>query len=241
MLLTAKKYVMIKLLPIVGILLLGAILLNACKKDYYIDTGLADPHYKGTIYDYLANNPLLLDTIAYIIERAGLKETLQKDSVTFFSPTDDAIRRAMDDLNEYRYFSLEDSVFLKDIDPAVWKRFLSMYIMDGRHLAKDFARVDPNNVFAYPGINYVMQSGYIFNIGLIYENYNGVEAVGARLLRITDISFDPMTFKNNPSEIVATSDIQPTNGVLHVLSTRHTFGFRGNAFLQMAEEYLLNR
>jgi hypothetical protein len=241
MITTAKKNVMKKLLPIAGILLMGALMLSACKKDYYVDGGLANPIYKGTIYDYLKNNPLLLDTIAYIVERAGLKETLQNDSVTFFSPTDDAIKMAMDNLNEYRYFNVEDSVFIDDINPAIWRQFLSMYIMDGRHFAKDFARVDPNNIYAYPGINYVMKSGYIFNIGLIYENYNGVEAVGARIMRITDITFDPTNFNNNPSSRVATTDIQPTNGVLHVLNIRHIFGFRPDAFFTMAENDLINR
>lgn len=228
-----------KLLLLAGMLFL---LLSACKKDdYYKDGGLADPFYKGSIYDYLKNNPYLFDTVAYVIERAGLKETLQNDSVTFFSPTDDAIKGAMDDLNSYRYYNVEDSVHLEDIDPAVWKRFLGMYIIKGKYLAKDFARVDPVNVYAYPGINYVMSTGYILNIGLVYQNYNGVEAVGARIIRVADITYDPSNYANNPSVLVATSDIQPVNGVLHVMNIKHILGFRGGEFARMAEQYLLNR
>ncbi|SEW36365.1 fasciclin domain-containing protein [Chitinophaga arvensicola] len=230
-----------KLLPIAGILLMVGLLFSACKKDYYVDGGLADPHYKGTIYDYLVKNPYLFDTIAYIVEKAGLKETLQNDSVTFFAPTDQSVVDALADLNEYRYQMVEDSVKLGDIPPAVWRKFLDRYILKGKYTANKFARMDPVNIYAYPGINYVMAGGYILNIGLVYQNYNNVEAVGARILTLTDITFDPVTFNNNLRVIVSSSDIQPTNGVLHVLSMRHTFGFRPIEFLLAAEQALQNK
>ncbi|HVI48118.1 MAG TPA: fasciclin domain-containing protein [Chitinophaga sp.] len=227
-----------KLLTICCILLLA---MTACKKDYYKDGGLAEARYNGSIYDYLVKNPYLFDTVAYVVEKAGLKKMLMEDTVTFFSPTDDAIRDAMNELNNYRYLTAEDSVHLDDIDPAVWRRFLSLYILRGKYQAKRFARIDPKNVYAYPGINYVMESGYILNIGLIYQDYNGVEAVGARIIRVTDITYDPANFTNNPSVIVATSDIQPLNGVLHVFNIRHTLGFRGGEFTRIAEQYLQNK
>ncbi|HEY9261384.1 fasciclin domain-containing protein [Chitinophaga sp.] len=229
-----------KLLPLAGILLLVGLLMSACKKDYYVDGGLADPHYNGTVYDYLVKNPYLFDTIAFIVEKAGLKDMLQNDSVTFFAPTDQSIGDALGQLNEYRYIMVEDSAHLSDIPGSVWRKFLMRYIMKGKHTANQFARVDPNNVYAYPGINYVMAEGYIVNIGLIYQNYNGVEAVGARVLRLTDITYDPVTYRNNPYVMVASSDIQPTNGVIHALNIKHTFGFRGD-FLNAAEQALQNQ
>lgn len=227
-----------KRLHLITAVLLTTLLLNACKKDYYVDGGLADPHYNGSIYDYLVNTPYWFDTISYIIDRAGMKEILQRDTLTFFSPTDDAVKVVMNALNEYRYYNVQDSVHLQDIDPEVWKHFLSMYLLKGKYLAKQFARVDPVNVYAYPGINYVMEGGYVLNIGLIYQNYNNVEAVGPRIIRLTDITYDPQNFQNNPSIIVSTSDIQPRNGALHVLNNNHVFGFRGGTFIRLAQQYL---
>jgi hypothetical protein len=229
-----------KLLPLAGILLLIGLFISACKKDYYVDGGLADPHYNGTVYDYLVNNPHFFDTVAYIVEKAGLKEMLQNDSVTFFAPTDQSIGDALRVLNDYRYMMVEDSVYLPDIPGPVWKEFLLRYIMKGKHTANQFARIDPANVYAYPGINYVMASGYILNIGLVYQNYNNVEAVGARVLLLTDITYDPVTFTNNPYVYVSSSDIQPTNGVIHALNLRHIFGFRGD-FVRTAEQVLQNQ
>ncbi len=212
--------------------------MTACKKDYYVDGGLANPYYEGSVYQYLVEKPYWFDTITYIIDRAGMKDMLNNENVTFFSPTDDAVKTVMNALNEYRYINVEDSVHLEDIDPEVWRHFLSMYVLKGTYLAKQFARVDPVNIFAYPGINYVMDGGYVLNIGLIYQNYNNVEAVGPRIIRLTDITYDPQNFQNNPAIVVATSDIQPKNGVLHVLNNSHVFGFRGGTFIRMAEEYL---
>lgn len=230
-----------KLLPVIGILLIAACFSTSCKKDYYKDGGLANPKYNGSIYDYLKNsNTGLFDTITYIIEKAGLKETLQKEDVTFFCPTDQSVVDAMNQLNEYRYFSYKDSLQLEDIPASVWKKFLERYIIDGKYLAKQFARVDPNNIYAYPGINYVTRNGFILNIGLIYQNYGGVEAVGARIIRVTDINYNPTNFLQNPSVWVASSDIQPTNGILHVLKIIHTFGFRGD-FSRMVDQALLDK
>lgn len=230
-----------KLLFINAILLLAGLFISSCKKDYYIDGGLADPHYNGTIYDYLVNNPYQFDTLAYVVEKAGLKTTLQQDSVTFFAPTDESIGRALADLNFYRYRNVEDSVQLADVPGSVWKKYLQRYIMRGKHPAKSFARIDRANVYAYPGINYVMDNGYIMNIGLVYQSYNNVEAVGARILLLTDITYDPVNFINNPYAYVASSDIQPTNGYIHALAYNHVFGFRAGDFLWTAEQALQNQ
>ncbi len=212
---------------------------TSCSKDYYADGGLSNPYYDGSIYDYLAAKPYYFDTIVYIIDRSGLKEMLETDTVTFFCPTDVSIGEAMEGLNAFRYRNVEDSVHLEDISPEVWKKFLSMYILEGKYTANKFPRVDPENIFSYPGINYVMLNGYILNIGLMYYDYGGAEAVGPRILTLTDITYNPKNFRVDPHVQVATSDIQPKNGVLHVLKNHHVFGFRGGEFTRIAEQYLL--
>ncbi len=223
-----------------ALLLLGCIVFASCsKKDYFKDGGLSDSQYQGNIYDYLSSNPYWFDTITYIIDRSGMTDVFKKDSITFFAPTDDAVKRVMERLNDYRYTHVEDSVRLQDIDPEVWKYFLSMHILKGRFMAKDFARVDPDNVNAYPGIDYFTSEGFIVNIGRVYQDYKGVQDVGARIIRLTDITSDPDHFKDCPSVTVMTSDIQASNGILHVLNVNYVLGFQSDRFVQMAEQYLL--
>ncbi|RPE08537.1 hypothetical protein EGT74_15970 [Chitinophaga lutea] len=211
---------------------------QSCKKDYYVDGGKANPIYNGTIYDYLTEKTMYFDTIKAIVDLAGMKDMMTKDTITFFAPSDDVIRDAMNLVNLNRFIAGKDSVKISDIGQEVWRKFLGMYVMKGKHTAGTFPRVSYNNINAFPGINYVMLDGYILNIGLEYTTYNGVEAVGPRILYVTDITFDPTNFRNNPRVRVVSSDIQPKNGVVHVLSIQHNFGFRTDDFLRIALDYL---
>ncbi|WP_126246443.1 hypothetical protein [Chitinophaga rhizosphaerae] len=220
------------------LLVAGCMLSTSCKKEYYKDGGLANPVYDGTIYDYLTEKTLYFDSVKHIIDLAGMKDMFVKDTITFFAFTDDAIKAAMDDLNAQRFANQEDSVTLDDIGPEVWKQFISMYILTGKRLASAFPRVQRDNIRAFPGINYIMLNGYILNIGLEYTNYRGVEAVGARIIQLTDVTFDPVDFRKNSYIRVASSDIQPRNGVIHALSYLHTLGFRGAEFRRVALDYL---
>lgn len=221
------------------VLICGLAMLQACSKDdYYVDGGLADPVYNGTIYNYLEEKKLYFDTIKHIVDLAGLKDMFSNDTITFFAPTDDAVKQAMLAINAVRWSLDQDSVHIDDIGQEVWRKFLGMYIMEGKRVAGTFPRVNPDNISAFPGINYVMLDGYILNIGLVYTNYNGVEAVGPRLLQLTDITFDPSNFRNNPYVMIASSDIQPKNGVIHALKNNHLLGFRGGEFLRVALDYL---
>lgn len=227
-----------KIIASMLLLLAGGILFISCKKEYYKDGGLANPVYNGTIYEYLTEKTLYFDSVRHIIDLAGMKEMFTKDTITFFAFTDDAIKSAMDDLNAQRFANREDSVTMDDLGPEVWKQFISMYVLRGKRLAGSFPRVARENIRAFPGINYVMLNGYILNIGLEYENYRGVEAIGARILYLTDVTFDPQDFRKNIAVRVASSDIQPKNGVIHALNYLHTLGFRPAEFRRVALDYL---
>ncbi len=217
----------------------GCMLFSSCKKDeYYKDGGLANPIYNGTIYDYLTEKTLYFDSVKHIIDLAGMKDMFTNDTITFFAFTDDAIKAAMDDLNAQRFMNQEDSVKMEDLGAEVWKQFISMYILRGKRLAGSFPRMARDNIRAFPGINYIMLNGYILNIGLEYTNYRGVEAIGPRILYLTDVTFDPRDFRNNSNVRVASSDIQPRNGVIHALTYLHVLGFRGGEFRRVALDYL---
>jgi hypothetical protein len=163
---------------------------------------------------------------------------MTSDTITFFAPSDDVIRVAMNAINALRFAQMKDSVTMEDLGPDVWRKFLGMYILKGKRVAGSFPRVSTSNPAAFPGINYIMMDGYILNIGLEYTNYNGVEAVGPRIMYLTDVTYDPANFRNNPKVRVVSSDIQPKNGVIHVLSISHNLGFRGGEFIRVAEDFL---
>src|SRR4051812_14124917 len=70
-------------------IILMAITLYACKKDYTIGGSTTDPHVNMTTYDYLKTNPLF-DTLVLLIDKTGLKDEVNS-SATFFAFTDYSI------------------------------------------------------------------------------------------------------------------------------------------------------
>jgi uncharacterized surface protein with fasciclin (FAS1) repeats len=211
---------------------------TACKKEYFADTGTHKGIFAGSSVQYLGTNAILFDTVAYVVEKSGLQDVLSKEKVTFFAPTDRAVKSAMDYLNDYRFRAGKDSAQLTDIPPAVWRKFLSRYIIRGKYMARDFARRDELKLEAFPGQYFETLDGFVMNIGLIFSSYGGVDAVGPRTLRVTFIRDLTNPTVSRILTDVASSDLQTDNGVVHVLMDGHVFGFDMEEFVETAELYL---
>lgn len=217
------------------ILLLAATMVMvslSCTK-YYFDTGIHEAKYDGSIWDYMESKKPYFDSTMMVIELAGMKNVFQNENITFFAPPGGTIFRAVHNLNQYLKFNGKDTVSkLEQIDSEVWKNTLSEYIFKGTNLLKDYPQRDTLNFLAFPGQNYTSYGGRIMNIGVIYQDAGGVTGAGYRqlfLAYIPDFSNPQNGLTNTP---VATSDIQPRNGVIHALNrTRHTYGFRRDKFI----------
>jgi len=211
------------------------LLLASCTKDYYEDGGVHDPKYDGTIMAFLKSRPELFDTLVKVLEYTKYAELLDKPdaNITFFAPCSQSINRSIYALNNQLYIKGQDTIFdVKQVSPEVWEKYLGQYIYEDKYLLKDYPQIDTANMLVYPGQGYISISGEPMNIGSFYydvvsKNNAGVEQVikyaGYRQILI------------NYSNPVATSDIQPTNGVLHVLNfSKHAFGFYTYDFSQSA-------
>jgi hypothetical protein len=231
---TIKKYIA----PIVCLVILG-ITVSSCSKDkYYQDGGIANPNFNGTILQYLQSNPKF-DTITQIIKIAGMEDIFSKENITFFAPTDEVIRRTIGlgtnsnipyignngnntttPLN-YILFTLHKDTIkkLSDISPVVWRKYLMRYVFKGKYLLKDYPQLDFSLRPLYPGGYYYGYNGDLANIGVVFNTANTVKYSGYRQLCITGIA-DPSNPQNYyfGSAAIATSDVQPTNGVVHVLA-----------------------
>lgn len=228
----------LKSLPFVFLTAVLSISLVNCQDDGYLqDGGVHNPYYNGTVMDYLEQFPdsNYFTDLVEVIKYAGLESVLQNDSVTFFAPTDWSIRFSVNALSRRLYqYSGQDSIKdLRQIRPSVWKDFLSMYIVPGKYRLKDIPQLDTANVKAYPGQAYYSYGGRPMNIGVVYYDANGVKYAGARQILYSYVN--DFTTMNMINAYVATSDIQPTNGILHVINfTKHTFGFSSALFVQKA-------
>ncbi|GAA4105347.1 fasciclin domain-containing protein [Mucilaginibacter panaciglaebae] len=222
-----RKYIV----PIVCSAML-IVTVSSCSKDkYYKDGGLANPNFNGTMLQYLQSKPQF-DTIAQIVKLAGMEDVFSKENITFFAPTDEVIRRTIGLVNstdQYLAFGLNEMLFtlhkdtikqLSDIPGPIWKKYLMRYMFKGSYYLKDYPQLDFNLRPLYPGGYYYGYNGSdLSNIGVVFYTANTVKYSGYRQLCITSVT-DP----SNPSYFyggaaaVASSDIHPTNGVVHTLA-----------------------
>ncbi|MFD2148548.1 hypothetical protein [Mucilaginibacter antarcticus] len=90
-----KKYITLIVCSVVL-----TITVSSCSKDkYYKDGGLANPQFNGTVLQYLQSNPVKFDSVVQVIKLAGMEEVFSKESITFFAPTDEVIRRTIGIVN----------------------------------------------------------------------------------------------------------------------------------------------
>lgn len=230
----------------IGLLLLT---ISSCKRDeYYLDGGRANPVFEGNILQYLESDAKF-DTIAQIVKLAGMEEVFTNENITFFCPTDEVVRRTIGQLNTgglntFLFALGKDTIkTLADIQPEIWQKYLSRYVFKGSYLLKDYPQIDFDLKPIYPGAFYYSYNNDLANIGVVYNSANGVQYVGYRQLSFSYLP-DPSDPDNFIPAAVATSDVQPANGVVHVLALTlynrigdvvtddgaNTFGFTGEFY-----------
>ncbi|GAA4211437.1 fasciclin domain-containing protein [Pedobacter jeongneungensis] len=214
------------------------LLLNACKRDeYYIDGGRANPDYPGNMLQYLQAKKVPFDTVAQIVKLAGMEKQFTSEDFTFFAFDDDVVRRTIGTirtggLNTFLFYTGKDTVkTLDQIPPAIWKKYLQRYMFKGVNRLKDYPQIDLGLRSIYPGALYYDYNNSVANIGVNFSDANGVKYIGYRQLVF---SYIPDVSKPNDNWItvpVASSDIKPTNGVVHSLSyTGAYLGFSQSEF-----------
>ena len=206
------------------------------KKDYFIDTGKHKPNYEGTVLDYLKSKPHTWDSLLKVIRIAGMEDVFRNEKITFFAPADSCITISMQLLNLYLDSKGQRRVTsLDQIKPEVWRKQLSRYLFKEARSMNDYPQLDPGNLSAYPGQIYSSYLGEIMNIGVIYNDAGGVKYAGYRQLMISFIPSvsAPRDYNSWFSAIVASVNVAPTNGYVHVLNYQyHFFGFGPLQFIE---------
>jgi len=230
------------------VLALFAVLLGvSCNKDYFEDTGIHDPNFKGNMMEYLDSKGKverdIFDTLVQVIRYAGLEETFKKDDFTFFAPGDPCIQLAIRNLNVRLASTGQDTITsFKSVKPIVWKEILEMYMIPGTYSLIDFEQVDLADIQSYGGRLYQTKNeNELINVGLVYHDLvNGDVTVKYGGARQVLVSYIPDLNTNGGfwySTYVASSNIKPTNGIVHVLNyNAHILGFMYDNFTNKAIE-----
>lgn len=244
------------------LLAMATLCLASCKQnEYYTDGGLANPYFNGSILDYLDSKPVEFDSIAQIIRLAGLTDTFNTHEFTFFAPRDEMVKRLLGQVNydgedpllmgsgvnQALYnLGLDTISSLADVDSAIWRKYLERHMFRGRKLLADYPQIDFALLSTFGGENYYAYNNTVSNIGVVFNdavtgsgiNQTVLKYMGYRQLNITYIPNVSQPDVLGQTAKVASSDIQPTNGVVHVLDYTSTFfGFN----FEIANEILQSK
>lgn len=220
-------------------MLVAIVIMTGCqKKDYFTNTGTHSPNFQGNVLEYLESKPQYFDSITKIIRLAGMEDIFRNEDITFFAPSDSSVKSTIKDLNFRLNSQGKRLVYrLEQIKPEVWRTQLSRYLFKGKKSMNDFPQLDPNNLSAYPGQIYASYDGDIMNVGVFYNDAGSVQYAGYRQLMLSFIpsATTPRDYNSWYSVRVASVNVAPTNGFVHVLNYPfHYFGFEPNQFIENA-------
>lgn len=218
------------------VLLAATLFFSACKKDdYFVGGTLHNAKVNMTTYDFLkSNNRGLFDTLLLLVDKAGIKDQINKPDITFFAPTDYSIA------SYCAYRSLQ----IQKIDP--FKRWTVDSII--KYELPRFA--DSINVYMLPAkvsYNELTENGKLYNTQkagsqavVSYEStdevslgYNENSSVYPRVVYFNYLykTLDgPIVAPEIPSTsgartLVQTSGVESTTGIVHVLVNTHRLFF----------------
>jgi hypothetical protein len=203
--------------------ILAVLLFTSCQKDHFIGGSLANEHSELSTYDYLKTNPLF-DTLVLLIDKAGLKETINSH-ITFVAPTDYGIKRFLDSRTKELQREQNDENIkytLDSLKAPELRDSLMAYMFDA-----DIERKDMGN----DKLVFKNKVGEQFAFRLILM-VDGNLSAGYSVMNISKVvnGVDPVPLPSNfpeddidPDYVLQTTGILTTTGVLHVLSNAHTF------------------
>ncbi|GAA4299521.1 fasciclin domain-containing protein [Aestuariibaculum suncheonense] len=191
--------------------------------DYLIDGGLSNPNTGTTTLEFFKSHDQL-DTLAIIIERAGMEDVVN-GNVTMFAPNNLSIKNYVDKvLAEMRESDPLAEFTVNDIPVDTLTKYLGSYIFEGRITRENMPK-DQGSI--YTAINGEERRISLEAIGLYgneLENYPEFVFLTYKVGTDWD-EWDATVNDSNEKDdkfVVRTSNIMSNNGVIHVLQGGHT-------------------
>jgi len=195
------------------------ILVSSCSKDsgYYNET-FQKVTYDGTILEYLQSKPGVFDSLLTVLNRTKINTALSgNEKMTLFAPTNQSFQLAIQNLNNTRREADRPFEYLTNVDILHLDTMMAQYIIKGYYpsdsmLLKDGVRLQD---FKY---NRTM------NAKLTTASSSGFDAGGPKVIEYSDTKNSQFT-RNWITATSGSINIEAKNGMIHVLSDNHVFGF----------------
>lgn len=199
--------------------LLLLILVCGCAKDKgFYNENIQKVTYDGTILEYLKSKPGVFDSLLRVLERTNMQTVLSgSDKYTLFAPNNQAFQFAIENLNNTRKESDKPLEYLSNIDLKQLDTMLAQYIIKGAYPTDSMLLKDGINLQDF---KYKRR----MNAKLTTATSSGFEGGGPKVIEYSDTKNSQFT-RNWITATTASINIEAKNGMIHVLSPSHVFGF----------------
>lgn len=203
------------------IMVSSIIILLSCQKTdtYYENFANEIKTYDGNTYQYLESNQGVFDSLLLVLDRVyHLQDTLTRNDITLFAPTNQSFHLALQNLNAQRKLTNKSPVYLEDLNRQELDTLVSKYI---------FAeRINTDS------ISYMKDGAYKTSVDIAYRmhvkykvlNASGFVGGGQQQIEFTDPNnsiFERYWERTTTNSI----NIYTSNGIIHILTPSHNFGF----------------
>lgn len=207
-----------------GIVVLCTIILlvAGCSKSHegeYYNYQNKNAVYDGSTYAFLKSQGGLYDSLLYVIDRvSNLKDTIEKFDITLFAPTNQCFTNALNNLNELRSTQHKTPLYLNNINLLELDTLLCRYVIPGNFVT------DSLNKFTDGIVVNSLRYDYQMHLRYNRQDANGYQNGGPQEIEFSDPKNS--IFERYWVTTYTTSvNIHTDNGVVHLLSGGHEFGF----------------
>lgn len=208
----------LKYISAAAMLMLLTLGYTACKKNGgYYDAADENTAFTGNTYEYLKSKPGVYDSLLVAIDRMGLKSTLTDSNVTLFAVSNPSFQLALTNLNTLRKRTDKDPLFLANIDGIQLDTMVSYYIIRGRRPSDSLVLQDGLDLKS-------VRFGYPMHAKLNRRSASGQVAAGPEVIEFANTKRSKF-IRNWAMSTTASNNIKTKNGLVHVISPDHIFGF----------------
>jgi hypothetical protein len=199
-------------------LLVVMLLLAACTKDGgFHNAPENDTKFTGNTYDYLKSKPGVYDSLIAIVDRMGLKPMLTDSNITLFAVTNPSFQLAINNLNTLRRQSDKDPLFLANIDGVQLDTMASYYIIRGKRTTDSLVLQDGLDLSS-------VRFGYPMHGKVIKISASGHTEGGPEVIEFSNTKRSKF-IRYWSTATTGSNNIKTKNGIVHVVSPDHIFGF----------------
>lgn len=195
----------------------------SCTKgdQYYADYVNITQSFDGTILEYLESQPGTFDSLVLVLDRLPeLRDSLNDSGkeITLFAVTNRSFQIAIDAMNTARELSGRKPLYLEDLSKSDLDSLTSRYAFSGLY--------DTESLFSFKEGQTVASMRYGYDMNMLFKetDASGFVQGGQQQLMLSDVN-NSIFQRYWKSINTASVNLYTSNGVLHILSTGHDFGF----------------